>query len=204
MKTIKKEYKLAFTYFRENLLKTFLLGTLFFIIASVVFTFAIKNNSELMDSIITRFKAMVEKVSRNGKIDFFGIFLNNVQACFLMFVYGILPFLCFPALSLLGNAVLIGTVLGMYMNAGKNVAKVVTAGILPHGIFELTAVFLSFSMGMFLCINMTKRVTQKETIMPLRKIFAESIRLFVLFIIPLLLVAAGIESYITPKLVGMV
>ena len=219
MKTIKNEYRLSFKYFKENLLKKFLIVGISFILFSIFFTVVLKTKttvsipgfqgngkSTLAETIISEFKRMLDAkgINQPGKKEWLVLFFNNFEACFVSFVYGLLPFLFLPILSLFSNTLIIGAVLSIQISSGTNALKILTLGILPHGIFELTAVFLSLTMGVHLCLNVSRMVLHKEPYESIKRIFSESVRMFVLFILPLLLIAAQIESYITPKLMTFV
>jgi stage II sporulation protein M len=62
--------------------------------------------------------------------------------------------------------------------------------LLPHGIFELPAIFISLGLGLKLGTTWFK----KNIAETFRKYFWESLRVFVWIILPLLSVAAIIEG----------
>ena len=76
------------------------------------------------------------------------------------------------------------------------------AGIVPHGIFELPALILALSSGIYLCRKVTDYVrhNEKGVMGPLMK---DLLRLFVMHIIPLLVAAAMMEAYVTPQLLKL-
>jgi len=62
--------------------------------------------------------------------------------------------------------------------------------ILPHGIFELPAVFIALGMG----LKFGGFIFQKEKIKSLREYFWNSLRVFLFVVLPLLIIAGIIEG----------
>ncbi|MFR6395338.1 MAG: stage II sporulation protein M [Oscillospiraceae bacterium] len=80
----------------------------------------------------------------------------------LSLVYGLIPFLRLPALTLGTNGAILGLFAGYYMRQNISLLKYLL-GILPHGIFELTALILSAAMGLYLCSTVTNALRKKQT-----------------------------------------
>ena len=76
-------------------------------------------------------------------------------------------------------------------------------GILPHGIFELTALILSAAMGLYLCSTVTNALRKKQTGV-LRPALHRCCQILYLWILPLLFMAALVETYITPIQFGII
>ena len=76
-------------------------------------------------------------------------------------------------------------------------------GILPHGIFELTALILSAAMGLYLCSTVTNSLRKKQTGV-LRPALRRCCQILYLWVLPLLFMAALVETYITPILFNLV
>ena len=103
--------------------------------------------------------------------------------------------------SALCLALVLGLFAGVYVNNGISLLAYF-AGIVPHGIFELPALILALSSGIYLCRKVTDYVrhNEKGVMGPLMK---DLLRLFVMHIIPLLMAAAVIEAYVTPQLLKL-
>jgi len=113
---------------------------------------------------------------------FIVIFLNNAFTCFLNILTG--PLLgIFPLFS----AVLNGGLLGWF---AREEGLIVFLAIAPHGMFELPAYFLSLAIGLRLAREVFKRKEERQLKMKL----GEGLRVYLILIVPLLLVAAFIES----------
>ena len=131
-----------------------------------------------------------------GKIDAFRLFLSNFWASSLALLYGLFPFLFLPVLLLLFNAVLIGAVAAAALRLGLP-APALLASLLPHGVFELPALLISCAMGMMLCRSIVRRILRRPEPRRFLGLVHELVRISVLIVVPLLAVAAVIESYLT-------
>ena len=124
------------------------------------------------------------------------LFGNNVRASAVSILYGFIPFLYLTALALGTNALILGVFAAYYVNNGVSLL-VYLAGILPHGIFELTALMLAFAGGFLLCRQITQYVRSNTKGM-MKPLMLNLLRVFILHILPLLAVAAVAEVYVTP------
>ena len=76
------------------------------------------------------------------------IFINNVVVALLVLLAGMIPFL--PIVIVTGNGIIIGIFIDLMwrlnlLQPGSFVSAII--GLLPHGIFELSAIFLAASLG---------------------------------------------------------
>lgn len=124
------------------------------------------------------------------------IFINNAFKCFLAIVSGIL--LGIPSLIFLTtNAVTIG-MLAIYMSKSTNVS-VIIGSLAPHGIIEIPLLVFSTSLGLAIGSEMLRYITRQSSQVKLT--YAYALRLYLRWMIPLFLVAAIIEVFITPIIV---
>jgi stage II sporulation protein M len=110
------------------------------------------------------------------------IFLNNAFKCFLNILLGPLIGI-FPLFSAVINGGLLGWL-------AQEEGLLVFLTIVPHGIFELPAYFLSVAIGLRLAREVFKRKEERQLKMKL----GEGLRVYLILILPLLIVAALIES----------
>lgn len=137
-------------------------------------------------------------VQEDGSFNVLALFTNNLRAMVLGVLYGFIPFLYLPALALGVNA----AILGMLASLIDGQWLLLATGILPHGIFELPALFLSLAAGLCLCknINVYIRKNEKGVMKPL---LLNILRVVVLLVLPLLVIAAVMETYVTPALMQL-
>ena len=127
------------------------------------------------------------------------LFFNNITASLLSML---IPFLPLSALALGTNALMLGAFAAVYQQQGIGLG-VYVLGVLPHGIFELSALILSCALGLLICRTGTERILKKSDTPFFRRVL-DCIRVFLTFSVPLLLVAALIETYVTPALLNLV
>lgn len=136
-----------------------------------------------------------------GNLSAAALFSNNVRACVFIMLYGLVPFVQLPALAVGMNAMLVGVLGAQYIADGAG--WVYLAAILPHGIFEIPALILSFAMGLYVCGQMTRRCRRDETALPIWECLAQMSWLLLLVLVPLLAAAAIVETYVTPLLLSL-
>ena len=141
--------------------------------------------------------AMEGAISEDGTIDAAYLLANNISACGFIMLYGFLPFIRFPALPLGINAMVMGCTLVWYVQNGVSVMAYL-AGILPHSIVELPAMFLSFGMGLYICDQLTRRIRKDETAQGPWACTVLLARVHLLVLIPMLCAASLLEAYVTP------
>ena len=141
-------------------------------------------------------------VGEDGSIDPLFLLTNNISACGFIMLYGFLPLLRFPAFPLGINAMSIGITAAAYAKDGLSMA-LFFAGLLPHGILELPAMFLAFGTGLFICDNMTRRLRKDPTALGAWGCTVVMARVHLLVLLPLLVAAAMVEAYVTPLVMSL-
>jgi stage II sporulation protein M len=155
----------------------------------------------ITDAIFSYFGSL-DVLDGSGKLSVGMLFANNLRACTVAILYGLIPFVYLSSLALGMNSLLLGVLAAYSVKNGYSMATYALA-LLPHGIFELPALILSFSMGLFLCGQITRRFRHDETAIPLTQCLIHAARLLLLLIVPLLTVAAVTEAYVTPLLLSL-
>lgn len=157
------------------------------------------------------------------------LFYHNARATVIASAAGLVPFLFLPILDPFVNGGVLGLLASVSKHQGLDVPRLFLTQILPHGLFELTAVLYATSLGMYLSAEMgrkavkawKKRSGTATDIAPTpagsaienfletytARLDAEPkdpvrniARSFVLVVLPLLLVAAAVEGVVTPLL----
>lgn len=175
-------YKEAFDYIYESRKYTYIVLLIFLI--SGVYGFVFADNLAFINEIV---KELVEKTAGLSGVGMtLFIFFNNLQTSFIGMLGGILLGI-FPILASLFNGIIVGYVIE---RSWELTGFYELWRLLPHGIFELPAIFISLGLGMKLGMFVFDKNPGKE--------FTRRIRLslisFVLVILPLLVVAAIIEG----------
>ena len=144
----------------------------------------------------------MDLTDETGRLSPLALLGNNLRACLFTMLYGLIPFLRLPALALGVNAVLLGGLAAVYA-AADTTMLLFAAGLLPHGIFELPALILAFSMGLYICGHLTRRCRRDKAALSLVQCLGLAARLLVFLLLPLLIAAALTEAYVTPLAAGL-
>jgi uncharacterized membrane protein SpoIIM required for sporulation len=126
------------------------------------------------------------------------IMLNNIKVAILAFISGVTLGLV-PLYLLLFNGLLVGALAAVYWQA--NASYAFWAYILPHGVIELTAIFIAGGAGLHMGYRMLVPgpYHRKYQLLQAAK---ESAQLL-LGTLPLFVVAGIIEGYITPSALSL-
>jgi stage II sporulation protein M len=182
---LEKNYSKSFSYLKES--KRHIYGVIILFFVFLLIGFLVSLPQEFSSMILEYLRELVQKTEGFGFLEMFSfIFLNNSLVGFFSIVFGIL-FGIFPILSVISNGFILGYVMKM---------SVYSAGfsslwrILPHGIFELPAIFISFGLG----VKIGTFFLHDNALKKFKEYFLESLRVFVFIILPLLFIAGIIES----------
>jgi uncharacterized membrane protein SpoIIM required for sporulation len=122
------------------------------------------------------------------------IMTNNIRVAVLAFVSGI-TFGIWTVYLLAFNGILVGALAAVYWKAGES--YLFWAYILPHGVIELTAIFIAGGAGLYMGYRMFVPGPYPWKLQLLQSA-KESVQLL-LSTVPLFIVAGIIEGYITPS-----
>lgn len=130
------------------------------------------------------------------------IFLNNLQVSLFLMLSGIIVGL--PTfLGILLNGALMGSIITFFIVEGLPVLPFLILGVLPHGIIELPAFFISTAFGFKLGFHFLFPLRGMGRFKSVGVILKEYAFLFPL-VVALLLAAAFVEILVTPQLLGLV
>lgn len=182
---LREEYKQSWGYIKES--KRFIYFAIFIFLIFLLIGFFVPAPKFLSRYIIEYLKILLEQTKGFSNFDWIRfIFLNNLQSSFFGMVFGMV----FGIYSLFG-AIANGYLLGFVgsISVAENGFSVLWK-ILPHGIFELPAIFLSLGLG----LKLGSFIYQRKKKESFKNFFFNSLRVFFYIIIPLLIVAAIIEG----------
>ena len=126
------------------------------------------------------------------------IFANNAVKTLLVIVLGI-AFAIVPLVFVLVNGVAIGVVLHLATQS-KGLAYSILA-IVPHGVFELPGVLCGAAIGLMLGNKAIRRLFRKSEF-NVGPELSRALKIFATIIVPLLLIGAITEAYLTAALLG--
>ena len=172
--------------YMEKLVPIFAISTLVFLFSIFIgYALGDETSAQSFEGVLSNIPNPTESTS----IEMFAAILsNNIVATSLFMVSGLLGGIP-PLMFMAFNGFFIGYITW-------NVSQVqglafVFATILPHGIIEIPTILLSASMGVGLGYSIIHRLLRREG---LKKYVITSLSIFVMRVIPLLVVSAGIET----------
>jgi len=177
--------------------KNLILASLIFFIVGVISGFLSFESAEkqlvpLLKDVV--FANIIEESKFQTAIN---IFSRNFWAATLLLVSGITVVI--PILILFSNGFVVGFV--MKLTLIKNLDTLIfIKGVLPHSIFELSAFLISAAVGIRTGLVLLDGKDRKRNLISHLK---ETIFIYIFVIIPLILIAAFIEAFVSAALVGI-
>lgn len=200
MRGLLEQFGLLRDFLRGSFRRTLLWCALGLLLSAGLGFAIAKLEPDVVDQVLSFFTQMIQEagvVDEAGTFSPFALLTNNWRAMLVSILYGFIPFLFLPAVTLLVNGALLGILAGWYHSQGISLALYL-AGILPHGVLELPALVLSAACGVVLCRNMCKLVTSDPKRTPMVDLLSDLLRVLLLLIAPMVVAAAFIEAYLTP------
>ncbi len=130
------------------------------------------------------------------------ILANNLRVVLASSLVGIFTFGVFPAVVPLLNSALIAFVVTRAVAAGHDPLALLAAGILPHGVFEVTAVWLAATLALRLGAAVIARPPKMTMGEGWLLALADYLKALVFVVVPLLVLAAVVEAHVTPLLLS--
>ncbi len=179
-------------FFKEN--QIFFYTSFFLFVFFIIISFFIPIDESTKHIILDSLKQKVLSVyAQNNWILFKNIFLNNLLVSFIILVSWFF-------LSLFWVLILFSNVFSVLLLSSvvlqKTTISKLLLSLLPHGIFEISAILLTLGLALKISWVLIKKVWnwKDNIVVPhLKNIF----KFWLFFIVPLLLFAAFVEAFIT-------
>lgn len=169
--------------------------------AALIVGFVLPNDTKIMllTEIFGKFTDILEGVQTKLQLAL-AIFLNNLEVSALLFALGITVIA--PVLMVIGNGLMIGIFFDFIvrleaLEPGILLSSMV--GVFPHGIIEIPAFVLTASLGIALLIKLVapnKFIPGKSR----SRVLLDMVLRYALILLPLFLLAAFVEAYVSPLL----
>lgn len=180
-----EQYKLSLEYLKNS--KKFIYIIIGIFLFFVFFGFFIPAPEIVQEKILQFIQELLRETEGMSQFEIiFYLISNNVKSTFFGVFFGILLGI-FPLISAVINGYLLGFVA---MISVENAGLSSLWKLFPHGIFELPAVFISLGLGLRLGVSVLRRNENKN----LNTYLINSLKVFLLIVIPLLLIAGIIEG----------
>jgi stage II sporulation protein M len=168
----------------------------FFWVASNSTKLLDQNNGELSSVLSSGMGLPIANIG----ISFPMIWGHNLQAILVVLLMGLFSFGILGILVYLLNMGIIGVVLALLGALGGSPLKLALFGILPHGIFEIPALIMASAAIMYIGIYLATPRPQRTLGEVLIEAIADWMKIGIGLVLPLLTIAAIIETWITPAL----
>ncbi|MBS3070857.1 stage II sporulation protein M [Candidatus Pacearchaeota archaeon] len=180
-----QNYADSFGYIKES--KNFIYLSIIVFSFFYLLGFLVQPSDYILSFIIDFVEEILERTKDMSQIELIEfVFLNNIQSSFFAMVLGIFLGI-FPIFVLILNGYVVGFVslISIEADGAFSILR-----LLPHGIFELPAIFISAGLG----IKLGTFLFQKNKYKSLKYYFINSCKVFFLVVLPLLIIAAIIEG----------
>jgi stage II sporulation protein M len=184
---------------QKVLIRNLILATSIFFVSLILGELIGQNTVE---GFLRQFGAVLEPLASTGNLSILlvlMIFINNaIKALGLVFL-GIL--LGLPPLLFVG---LNGFILGGLGSALESVNgwRYVMASFVPHGVIEIPVILLATALGLTVGMESFKWLVRRESRIKLQ--LSDCLKVYLRWILPGLAIAAIIEVFVTPLLIGLV
>jgi stage II sporulation protein M len=184
---------------QKVLIRNLILATTIFFVSLVLGTLIGQNTVE---ALVRQFGAVLEPLASTGKLSILLvllIFINNAIKALGLVFSGIL--LGLPPLLFVG---LNGFILGGLGSALESVNgwRYVMASFVPHGVIEIPVILLATALGLTVGMESFKWLVRRESRIKLQ--LSDCLKVYLRWILPGLAIAAIIEVFVTPLLIGLV
>jgi stage II sporulation protein M len=184
---------------QKTLVRNLILATSIFFASLVVGTLIGQNPVE---ELLSELDAVLGPLASTGNLSFLLlliIFINNAIKTLGIIFLGIL--LGLPPILFIGlNGFVLGG-LGSALEA-VNGWRCAVASLIPHGVIEIPVVLLATALGLTVGMESARWLVRKESRVRLQ--LSDGLKVYLRWILPGLAIAAIIEAFVTPLVIGLV
>ena len=204
---LNRERNLFVDYYKNHFLLMMILFFLFSILAYFSLEWMAQSNGflrKVANRIINTYGVGQEGFgTAMGWEVMWSLFLNNAIATGFAIFLGFIPIVILPYGVVVLNGLTVGFIVRLVSEEGLSVFKIMIFGLLPHGLTELPAFFLATGISSYISVTILKRwlIKKEPTQFPTIKTLGLMVgKTYVMVILPLLLMSAWVEAFITPRL----
>ncbi|WP_430787030.1 stage II sporulation protein M [Virgibacillus flavescens] len=197
------EYHLYNEFYRKSIFTTLILGTLtalaFFFAAFYFEEFIIQQTNIMAEQMLDADKEEPTNVQK-----FFSILLNNLFVGGMIILSGFIPVYGLPFIYGLLSFAAVGIITGYGIIMKHNVLQTMVIAFIPHAVIEIIPILYSVAIGMYVNKNMVRKVfLRKRKSEKVRNMLMQGSTSYIIIVIPLFLLAALVEAFITSFLVDI-
>jgi len=147
-----------------------------------------------------RFEQSTNLIGLGQNLSAINIFSHNVRAVGLILLAGLISFSVLGMFVYLVNLSTVGIVLGVFQLLGYSPVTLAVNGLLPHGIFEIPALILASAAMLRIGVVLVTPQVGRSMGEVIVEQLADWVKIAIGLVVPLLIIAAVIETYLTPLL----
>jgi uncharacterized membrane protein SpoIIM required for sporulation len=174
------------------------------------FQWTVTNVPELVDvsspnaieELSNRFERSTTLVGLGQNLSAPFIFSHNVRAVGVILLAGLVSFSVLGMLVYIVNLSTVGALLGVFQILGYSPLTLTLNGLLPHGIFEVPALILASAAMLRIGVVLVTPQMGRSLGEVVLELLADWTKIVIGLVVPLLVIAALIETYITPVLLA--
>lgn len=183
---------------QKEFIRSLILATTIFFVSLVLGTLV---GGNIVEELMRQLGAVLEPLASAGNLSillFLVIFINNAVKALGLVFSGILLGLP-PILFIAVNSFVLGG-LGSALESAKGWTYVM-ASFLPHGVIEIPVILLTTALGLTVGIESLKWLIRRES--RVKSQLSNCLRVYLRWVLPGLAVAAIIEAFVTPLIIGL-
>lgn len=181
--------------------KIFIYCLLAFIVLGFIAGLVFKGKVDVISKMVSEFVSSKSHIlGTTGFSMAVELLKNNFKASALSMALGLVPFLFLPVFTMALNAAILGGFYHFAIMMPGFTSLTYMVSILPHGILEIPAILIATAVGIKFCLELTKTIMKKPHD-DLVELLQGGVGVLLVVVLPMLVVAALIEAFITPSLI---
>ena len=157
---------------------------------------------ESVQELSEQFEQSIAMIGFGQNFSVLYIFTHNVRSVGLILLAGLVSFSVLGMLVYLVNLSTVGALLGVFQLLGYSPVALAVNGLLPHGIFEIPALILASAAMLRIGVVLVTPQVGRSMGEVVLELLADWTKIAVGLVVPMLLIAAVIETYVTPVLLA--
>ena len=157
---------------------------------------------ESVQELSEQFEQSIAMIGFGQSFSVLYIFTHNVRSVGLILLAGLVSFSVLGMLVYLVNLSTVGALLGVFQLLGYSPVALAVNGLLPHGIFEIPALILASAAMLRIGVVLVTPQVGRSMGEVVLELLADWTKIAVGLVVPMLLIAAVIETYVTPVLLA--
>jgi len=159
-------------------------------------------STDAVQELSDRFEGVTTLAGIGQRVSAPFIFAHNIRAIVLILLAGLVSFSVLGVLVYIVNLSTVGALLGVFQLLGYSPVTLAVYGLLPHGIFEVPALILASAAMLRIGVGLVTPQVGRSMGEVVLELLADWAKIVVGLAVPMLLIAALIETYVTPVLLA--